>query len=172
MAQSSSEDYRDFAVTKGHGVKGIADLRLDALPDQYVQPPEERIDMTKVLSNETIPVIDMSNLDDPVVAHRIADAAEKWGFFQIVNHGVPIQVLENIKLAARRFFELPVEEKIKFTQDNSLTKSVRLTTSFIPKADKVLEWKDYLSLFYVSDDESSKFWPSACKYVIILNIIQ
>ncbi|KAL1805877.1 hypothetical protein ACET3Z_028945 [Daucus carota] len=163
MAPSSFNDFRNFAVTKGHGAKGISDLRLDALPDQYIQPPEERIDVTKVLDKESIPVIDISNLDDPVVADRIAEAAEKWGFFQIVNHGVPVEVLENVKVAARRFFELPVEEKIKYTQENSPLKAVRLTTSFIPKADKVLEWKDYLSLFYVSDDESSKYWPAACK---------
>ncbi|KAL8103289.1 feruloyl CoA ortho-hydroxylase F6H1-2-like [Apium graveolens] len=159
---TSSDFYRHFAVIRGHGAKGISELRLDELPEQYIQPRDERIDMAKVLSKETIPVIDISDMDDPNVAHQIADAAEKWGFFQIINHGVPIEVLTNVKEATRRFFDLPVHEKIKFTQENSPTKNVRLTTSFIPKADKVLEWKDYLSLFYVSDDESSKYWPSAC----------
>ena len=166
MAPSSHYDYRHFAVTKGHGVKGISDLGLNTLPQQYVQPPKERIDMRKVLNKESIPVIDMSNLDDPNVAEQIANAAEKWGFFQIVNHGVPIEVLEDVKEATRSFFQLPAEEKIKFSQENSLTKHVRFGTSFIPKAEKALEWKDYLSLFYVSDEESSTFWPSACKYVI------
>ncbi|KAL8103287.1 hypothetical protein AgCh_027734 [Apium graveolens] len=49
-----------------------------------------------------------------------------------------------------------------FTQEKSPTNSVRLTTSFLPKVDKVLEWKDYLSIL-VSDEKSSEFWPSACK---------
>ncbi|KAL8122029.1 hypothetical protein AgCh_018675 [Apium graveolens] len=163
MAPSLSDDYTHFAVTKGHGVKGISELGLKALPKQYIQPLEERIDMTKVSNKESIPVIDMSNLDDPNVAEQIANAAEQWGFFQIVNHGIPVEVLENVKEATRSFFQLPAEEKIKFSQDNSPTKNVRFGTSFIPKAEKALEWKDYLSLFYVSDDESSKFWPSACK---------
>ncbi|KAK1378316.1 feruloyl CoA ortho-hydroxylase 1-like [Heracleum sosnowskyi] len=162
MAPSPTNDYRNFAVTKGHGVKGLSDLKLDALPEQYIQPVEERLDMTKVLKKESIPVIDMSNLDDPNVAHQIAAAAEKWGFFQIINHGVPIEVLENVKEATRRFFALPVEEKIKYTQEQSPTNSVRLTTSFLPKVDKVLEWKDYLSIL-VSDEKSSEFWPSTCK---------
>ncbi|KAL1805882.1 hypothetical protein ACET3Z_028950 [Daucus carota] len=163
MAPSPCDNYRDFAVTKGYGVKGISDLGLKALPEQYIQPSEERIDMQKVLDKESIPVIDISNLDDPKVAHSIADAAEKWGFFQIVNHGVPMEVLENAMEATRRFFELPVGEKIKHLQENSPTKNVRFGTSFLPKADKVLEWKDYLSLLYVSEEESSNYWPSACR---------
>lgn len=162
MALAPSADYRHFAVTKGHGAKGVSDLQLDSIPKQYIQPVEDRLDMTKVLKKESIPVIDMSNLDDPNVATQIAAAAERWGFFQIVNHGVPIEVLENVKKATRRFFELPVEDKIKFTQEHSATNSVRLTTSFIPKVDKVLEWKDYLSIL-VSDEKSSEFWPSTCK---------
>ncbi|KAL8103268.1 hypothetical protein AgCh_027718 [Apium graveolens] len=147
MALTCSDDYRHFAVTKGHGVKGISDLGLNALPEQHVQPPEERIDIRKVLSKETIPVIDMLNFDDPNVANHIADAAEEWGFFQIINHGIPLEVLDNTMEATRRFFELPLDEKIIFSQENFLTKNVRLGTSFAPKEDKVLEWKDYLSLF-------------------------
>ncbi|KAF1001859.1 hypothetical protein AG4045_002166, partial [Apium graveolens] len=62
MALTCSDDYRHFAVTKGHGVKGISDLGLNALPEQHVQPPEERIDIRKVLSKETIPVIDINEV--------------------------------------------------------------------------------------------------------------
>jgi feruloyl-CoA ortho-hydroxylase len=40
---------------------------------------------------------------------------------------------------------------------------VRFGTSFSPEAEKALEWKDYLSLFYVSEDEASALWPSVCK---------
>ncbi|KAL8103286.1 hypothetical protein AgCh_027733 [Apium graveolens] len=88
MAPSFTDDYRHFAVKKGHGTKGLSDLQLDSLPEQYIQPVEERFNMTKVLKEESIPVIDMSNLDDPNVADKIVAAAQKWGFFQIVNHGV------------------------------------------------------------------------------------
>ncbi|GKE13315.1 feruloyl CoA ortho-hydroxylase 1 [Tanacetum coccineum] len=71
----------------------------------------------------------MSNWDDPNVAKDICDATSKWGFFQIVNHGVPIHVLDDVKDAT---------------------------------PEKTLEWKDYLSLFFVSDDEIETLWPSAC----------
>ncbi|KVH90857.1 Non-heme dioxygenase N-terminal domain-containing protein [Cynara cardunculus var. scolymus] len=144
----------DFVVNKGHGVKGLAELGLDTLPHQYIQPLHERFDTTtneEAPPNDCIPVIDMSNWDDPKVAEAICDAAQKWGFFQIVNHGVPIHVLEDVKDATHQFFKLPAQEKHKYSKERSVTNRVRFGTSFTPEAEKALEWKDFLSLFFSSE---------------------
>ncbi|GJR53446.1 feruloyl CoA ortho-hydroxylase 1-like protein [Tanacetum coccineum] len=105
----------------------------------------------------------MCNWDDPNVAKDICDAASKWGFFLIVNHGVPYHVLDDVKDATRKFFALPAEEKLKYSKEKSVTNSIRFGTSFTPEAEKALEWKDYLSLFFVSDDEAATLWPSVCR---------
>lgn len=160
---SDSWDVLSFAVNKGHGVKGLSDLGLSALPKQYIQPLEEQITTSTVVNDDSIPVIDLSNWNDPKVADMICDAAEKWGFFQIVNHGIPLEVLENVKEATYRFFRSPADEKNKHSKDNSPSNNVRYGTSFTPKAEKALEWKDFLSLFYVSEEEAAAIWPSACR---------
>ncbi|KAK3037032.1 hypothetical protein RJ639_031606, partial [Escallonia herrerae] len=159
----NSRDITNFVVKEGHGVKGLAEMGLESLPEQYIQPPEGRMDTSIIVPEESVPVIDMSHWHDPKVADLICDAAEKWGFFQIVNHGVPIEVLKDVKDASHRFFNLPAEEKRKLLKENSPTNNVRFGTSFIPEAEKALEWKDYLSLFYVTDDEAAAFWPPVCK---------
>ncbi|MFS8005567.1 putative non-hem dioxygenase domain, isopenicillin N synthase [Helianthus anomalus] len=166
MIHSTPLDILDFVVNKGHGVKGLADLGLKTLPHQYIQPPQERFDHTsnEELNEDSIPVIDLSNSVDPKVAKAVCDAAQKWGFFQIINHGVPIHVLENVKDATHKFFELPAEEKKKYSKEQSGTNNVRFGTSFTPEAEKALEWKDYLSLFFVSDDEAASLWPAICRY--------
>ncbi|KAL3518781.1 hypothetical protein ACH5RR_021370 [Cinchona calisaya] len=86
-----------------------------------------------------------------------------WGFFQIINHGIPLEVLENVKDADHKFFELPNEERKKYLMENSPSPTVQLKNSFSPLAEKVLEWKDYLLHFYVPDDEASELWPSVSK---------
>ncbi|KAI9192706.1 hypothetical protein LWI28_026828 [Acer negundo] len=159
ISLNDSSDVTDFVIKQGHGVKGLSETGIKSLPEQYIQPLEERL-MTKIEPQESIPVIDMAKWDDKQVANSICDAAEKWGFFQVVNHGVPLQVLDNVKKATCDFFGLPAEEKIKYSKENSSSNNVRFGTSFTPHAEKALEWKDYLSLFYVSEEEAAALWPS------------
>lgn len=65
-----------------------------------------------------LPLIDVSHLyhedcDRNVECKtRIADAAKEWGFFQIINHGIPRDVLIRMQSEQRKIFEKPYEEKI------------------------------------------------------------
>ena len=67
MVQSATNswDITDFVVNQGHGVKGLSEMKLLSIPKQFIQPPEERIDASKVVCEECIPVIDMACLDGP-----------------------------------------------------------------------------------------------------------
>ncbi|KAK2641501.1 hypothetical protein Ddye_023264 [Dipteronia dyeriana] len=164
ISLDDSSDMTDFLINQGHGVKGLSEMGIKTLPKQYIQPMEERL-MTKIEPQESIPVIDMSKWDDIQVANSICDAAEKWGFFQVVNHGVPLQVLDDVKKATHGFFGLPAEEKRKYSKENSSSNNVRFGTSFTPQVEKALEWKDYLSLFHVSDEEPAALWPPVRKNI-------
>lgn len=173
MLTTSSIDLSNittFVVNEGHGVKGLSEIGLQKLPKQYIQPIEERITTSTVILDDQIPVIDMSNWDihQKEISEKICNAAEKWGFFQIINHDISLEVLESIKEATRRFFKQPAEEKNKHSKENSSTNNVRYGTSFTPKAEKALEWKDYLSLFYVSDEHAAAHWPPTLRFLTFL----
>ncbi|KAF2291800.1 hypothetical protein GH714_035662 [Hevea brasiliensis] len=158
----ASSDVLDFVVHKANGLKGLVDTGLQSLPRQYIQPPERRLHASQVISQESIPIIDVSNWDDPQLVESIFEAASKWGFFQIINHGIPQEILDHLQDAAHGFFGLPNEERKKFWKGKSPTDTVFLATSFSPLKEKVLEWKDYLSFRYIPGDEKSQaLWPSA-----------
>lgn len=158
---ASAFDIADFVINQGNGVKGLSELGIKSLPRQYIQPKEALIN---IIPNKSIPVIDMANWEnDPNIAESVCEAAETFGFFQLVNHGVPLEVLDGVKDATHRFFGVPAAVKRKYSKELSPSNSVRFGTSFSPDSEKALEWKDYLSLFYVSEEEASALWPPECK---------
>ncbi len=63
-----------------------------------------------------VPIIDLSPFDRDaegraLVAAQIADACERVGFFTIVGHGVPTEVVAAMWDEARAFFDLPDDDK-------------------------------------------------------------
>ncbi|GLT59203.1 hypothetical protein SLA2020_320370 [Shorea laevis] len=54
------------------------------------------------------PVVDMS---DPEAKTLIVKACEEFGFFKLINHGVPMELAALLESEALRFFNLPQSEK-------------------------------------------------------------
>ncbi|KAK1379861.1 1-aminocyclopropane-1-carboxylate oxidase-like [Heracleum sosnowskyi] len=87
-----------FDDTKA-GVKGLVDAGVQKVPNIFVHPPDafdnNSSDKCKELS---IPIIDLKGLDKDLASHqeivdKVRCASETFGFFQVVNHGIPVNVL-------------------------------------------------------------------------------
>ncbi|PWA89508.1 2-oxoglutarate (2OG) and Fe(II)-dependent oxygenase superfamily protein [Artemisia annua] len=160
----------NFVVKDGNGVKGLVDSGLTQVPGQYIQPPIHRINKQNTTVSLENMIIDLSELDGPnhdQVVKSIAHAAETPGFFQVVNHGVPIELLESLKVSAHEFFNQPSEKKAVYLKGVSPSPMVKYGTSFVPEKEKALEWKDYISMIYTNDADALEFWPNECKEVAL-----
>ncbi|XP_042483405.1 scopoletin 8-hydroxylase-like [Macadamia integrifolia] len=157
----------DFVVQRGYGVKGLVDSGLPAVPKEYIQPLEERIRKEDARTDLAKP-IDLSELGGPnhgKIVEALTRAAETVGFFQVVNHGVPVELLESLKDAAHWFFNQPPEKKAVYLKGVNPNPYVKYGTSFVPEKEKALEWKDYLSMVYTSHDDAMKYWPEEVREV-------
>ncbi|KAL6221760.1 hypothetical protein ACLB2K_005155 [Fragaria x ananassa] len=79
---------------------------VDTLPDSHTwdSSPDHH------LFTEFVPVID---LHDPNAATLIRPACEQWGVFQVTNHGVPMNLVQEAEVQARGLFELPIDQKLR-----------------------------------------------------------
>ncbi|KAF8780188.1 hypothetical protein HU200_001853 [Digitaria exilis] len=126
------------------------------LPGSYVRPESQRPRLDEVVPDAQIPVVDLAG---PDVVSRIGQACATHGFFQVVNHGVPLELMAAMLAVAYDFFRLPPEEKAKLYSDDP-AKKMRLSTSFNVRKETVRNWRDYLRLHCHPLEQYVPDWPT------------
>ena len=100
----------------------------------FIQPPEHRPNISIIHEEDQgIPVIDLSPVhhqlendavSDPstieAVVKEIGRACKEWGFFQVINHGIPLNLITRVEDVSKRFFSQSLEEKKKVAKGNIL----------------------------------------------------
>uniref|UniRef100_A0A5B7BI18 Putative 2-oxoglutarate/Fe(II)-dependent dioxygenase n=1 Tax=Davidia involucrata TaxID=16924 RepID=A0A5B7BI18_DAVIN len=145
-----------FPKTPLHGpkltcIKSLAESRdLTSIPSNYTYSTNPN-EIAGSDPEDTIPVIDFSVLTsgDPdqrsKIIQDLGKACEEWGFFMVINHGVPESLIKAVIDGCLEFFNLTEEEKREFEQKH-VTDPIRCGTSFNPKLDKVFFWSDFLKV--------------------------
>ncbi|XP_027337793.1 protein SRG1-like [Abrus precatorius] len=131
------------------------------VPKRYVRSEGEveRGNYMSHLSSE-IPVIDFTLLSSGNKEEflKLDMAVKKWGFFQIVNHGLPKELMQKIKNVTDEFFKLPIEEKEKWKMPPDDIQDYGHT--FVVSEEQVLDWCNQLILLvYPTKFRKLQFWP-------------
>lgn len=84
---------------------------VDTVPESHRWPISD--DLFAADHRLSIPVID---LQDPNASQLVVHACETWGAFQLINQGVPTEVVEEVEAEAKRLFSLPAQQKFKATR--------------------------------------------------------
>ncbi|KAM3249206.1 hypothetical protein P3L10_010975 [Capsicum annuum] len=133
MVVSSTDDYQStdqkshdkmielktFDDTKA-GVKGLVDAGITKVPQIFILPPKNRRESLDTCESQfSFPVIDLEGINEDPIKHKeivdkVRDASETWGFFQVVNHGIPSSVLEEMLQGTKEFFEQDIKVKKQY----------------------------------------------------------
>ncbi|URD82334.1 2OG-Fe(II) oxygenase superfamily [Musa troglodytarum] len=142
-------------------VQALAAASRD-VPERYIRP-EAGAHPGFADCGVDIPVIDFSRFLDPDSSRdessKLHLACQNWGFFQLINHTVPKEVIEKMKLDVREFFQLPLEEKRQLAQ---VTGDVQgYGQLFVVSKDQKLDWADVLYLnTQPAPERCLRFWPT------------
>jgi len=80
-------------------------------------------------------------------------------FSQIVNHGIPHSLINEIKAVAKDFFNLPLEEKQKSAPQRGNPQGYGQL--FVTAEDQTLDWGDMLVLFLRPNQiKNLALWPT------------
>ncbi|KAH0935116.1 hypothetical protein HID58_012233, partial [Brassica napus] len=68
--------------------------------------------ITKMETSLVLPIVDISSPDKITTARLIRRACVEHGFFYVKNHGIPEELMEGVFRESKRFFNLPLEDKM------------------------------------------------------------
>ncbi|KAK4413540.1 protein DMR6-LIKE OXYGENASE 1 [Sesamum alatum] len=128
-------------------VQSLVQEGKTVVPPQYVQPPETRpvhsVEKRNGGDAPSLPVIDLSSVNS--VREQLGQACREWGAFHVINHGVPVELLDEMRRVGRSFFEdCTMDEKLSYACDpNSPASEGYGSRMLVASNDTVLDWRDY-----------------------------
>ncbi|CAN4106907.1 unnamed protein product [Withania somnifera] len=167
-----AKELKAFDDTKA-GVKGLVDAGIVHVPEIFVTPAitENEFNAQNLDSrsdiNVQIPVIDLEGINGDDFQHRriveaVGEACATWGFFQVVNHGVPQRVMDEMIQGVRSFHEQPNDVKMRFYSMEPM-KKVMFNSNFDLYQSKAANWRDTLACLMAPDPPTSDELPEACR---------
>ncbi|KAK7279972.1 hypothetical protein RJT34_25034 [Clitoria ternatea] len=168
-----ASEVKAFDDTKD-GVKGLADSGVTKIPRIFhnlQSLDESEKDSASGSTQVSVPSVDFAGVgEDPsrrkVVVEKIREASETWGFFQVVNHGIPLSVLEEMKNGVRRFYEQDPEVKRELYTRDPLRPLV-YNSNFDLYSSPSANWRDTFFCFMAPHPPKPQDLPSVCRDILV-----
>ncbi|PWA80687.1 oxoglutarate/iron-dependent dioxygenase [Artemisia annua] len=143
------------------GAKGLLDSGITTIPRIFHQPPENLPGpQPKTRPQLTVPVIDLSQ-DRSKVVEEIRRCASTLGFFQIVNHSIPVTLIGSVLNDTKKFYEQSTEYKMQFygrETENGATYATNLDLY----QSKAASWRDTIEVWMSPKEPKWEAVPEMC----------
>ncbi|KAG6742143.1 hypothetical protein POTOM_055431 [Populus tomentosa] len=159
----TANEVKAFDETKA-GVKGLADSGVIKIPRFFVHPPEKTQQPPSKSSNISlhVPIIDFEGFESSrrmEVVNEIRKASENWGFFQVVNHGIPENVMDGMLAGVKRFHEQPQEVKMEFYSRDA-DQRVKFFTGVLLLTQEPAIWRDTVAFDFKDGKLDPQLFPA------------
>ncbi|KAL3507674.1 hypothetical protein ACH5RR_033056 [Cinchona calisaya] len=166
------KELKAFDSTKA-GVKGLVDAGVEKVPSIFIHEDIIKVDEFSSESKKShlsVPVIDLSGVNENAALRReiiekVGDASENWGFFQVVNHGIPASVMEEIVDGVCKFHELDTGVKKQYYSRDP-TKSFRFLSNFDLYQGPRTNWRDTMECNMAPNPPNPEDLPDVCRDIM------
>ncbi|KAJ6821553.1 1-aminocyclopropane-1-carboxylate oxidase-like protein 1-like [Iris pallida] len=167
-----ASEIRAFDETKA-GVKGLVDSGVATIPlffhtvvdDDAAAAAAAAAPAANSGPHLAIPVVDLRGPRERA-ASEVRSASRTLGLFQVVNHGVPAEVLEEVVEGVRRFSEQEAEAKAEYYARGS-SRKVLFNSNFDLYSAPAANWRDTLMCVMEPDPPQPEDLPLPCRDITI-----
>lgn len=158
------------------GVQGLIENGVTKVPNIFHCPQSDLKFGSASESKFTIPIIDLTGINvDSIqrvnVVGKVRHACEKWGFFRVINQGIPTHVLDDMIRGTFMFHQQDVNVRKEFYTRDLSRKVVYFGSNFSMHNDPAANWKDTLGCFMAPHAPNPEKLPSVCRFVIIIQLL-
>ncbi|XP_045786294.1 protein DOWNY MILDEW RESISTANCE 6-like [Trifolium pratense] len=137
---------------------------IKSVPENYIFPLESRPGDLKIPTSNSIPIIDLNEAqkddsDRANTIHQIIKAAQEFGFFQVINHGILENEMKETMSVFKEVFQMSDEYKQKLYLDDDLKTCKRFTSSLRYETENVHLWRDSLRHPAHPLEDWQHLWP-------------
>nr|GEV15175.1 1-aminocyclopropane-1-carboxylate oxidase homolog 1-like [Tanacetum cinerariifolium] len=144
----------------------LVDAGLSKIPSIFIHDqPIINKNSSTTHTQFNIPIIDLkgTNVCNEII-ENVRGACENWGFFQIINHGIPQRVLDEMIDGVQKFHEMETEEKI-ITRD--FRKQFFYLSNFHLFTDDAATWSDSFLSVMAPEHPQIEDMPSICRDILV-----
>lgn len=137
-----------------HNQKHLDLNSLQELPDSHAWTFQDDFPSADPSQSNNVPIIDLHLKN---AQESIGHACKTWGVFQVVNHGIPKTLLDDIQSSGMELFSLPLHQKLKGARSPNGVSGygVARISSFFPK----LMWSEGFTILGSPLEHARKIWP-------------
>ncbi|KAJ4969526.1 hypothetical protein NE237_016227 [Protea cynaroides] len=178
-----TKELKDFDETKA-GVKGLVDSGVVKVPRIFYNTPDVHLHLHEAESIQShfhdqiplnFPIINLKefitdNQDSSLrkeVVDQIRKASETWGFFQVLNHGIPDSVLEEMLQGTRSFFEQDIELKKPLYSRDFTNRRVVYNSNLTLYKSTSATWRDSLYCLMSPPPLHPDELPQVCRDILM-----
>ncbi|XP_026459299.1 1-aminocyclopropane-1-carboxylate oxidase homolog 1-like [Papaver somniferum] len=168
-----NKELKAFDETKT-GVKGIVDLGIEKIPQMLVRTQDEFTEdlaYTDATRDQfQTPVIDLQGIDyrRSEIIDEIRRASMTWGFFQLVNHEIPVSVTNEMIEGIRRFHEGDIEVKKRLYVKEMMSQKVQYYSNYDLNESRSANWRDTFRCRLLNPDPiDPQLLPETCRDIIV-----
>ena len=162
------------------GVKGLVESGVTKIPRMFHSGKLNTMENSASDYDSGIPIIDLKDIQNhpdlrAEVIGKIRSACHEWGFFQVINHGIPISILDDMIDGIRRFHEQEAEARKKFYTTDLKKKVLYYSNISLYndgaanwRDDQAANWRDTFGFAVAPHPPKPEEIPAVCRYWITL----
>ncbi|GFP99597.1 hyoscyamine 6-dioxygenase [Phtheirospermum japonicum] len=135
---------------------------VQSVPENYIIPPDKRPGKHVFPVLNDVPVIDLGKSeghDRAEIIQQILNASQEFGFFQVINHDVPVTLMDDTMNVFKELFGMPAEYKASF-YSTDINRKCRIYSSTMNYDNEEFHyWRDNFTHHCYPVEEQIELWP-------------